>query len=128
MEPFVTLWHWPLPLWLTEKGGVKSKDFIKYFSKYVGKIASEFQNEVKFWIILNEPEIYTSMSYLKAHKNKLVNRILKKIINWWWNFYFLNQIKNEQDFIGLNHYFHNRINYGFNKNANKVLSDIGWEP
>ena len=177
MEPFVTLWHWPLPLWLTEKGGVKSKDFIKYFSKYVGKIASEFQNEVKFWIILNEPEIYTSMSYLKgdwppqkenpisyflairnlvkahrgayraikkirpetqigiaknniyfeAHKNKLVNRILKKIINWWWNFYFLNQIKNEQDFIGLNHYFHNCINYGFNKNENKIVSDMGWE-
>ncbi|NTU99153.1 family 1 glycosylhydrolase, partial [Candidatus Falkowbacteria bacterium] len=32
-----------------------------------------------------------------------------------------------QDFIGLNHYFHNRINYGFNKNENKVTSDFGWE-
>jgi len=21
MEPFVTLWHWPLPLWIAEKGG-----------------------------------------------------------------------------------------------------------
>jgi len=177
IEPFVTLWHWTLPIWLADKGGVKSKEFIKYFSKYAKKIASEFQNEVKFWIILNEPEIYTSMSYLKgdwppqkenpisyflairnlvkahrgayraikkirpetqigiaknnvyfeAFQNKFINRLLKKIIDWWWNFYFLNQIKNEQDFIGLNHYFHNCINYGFNKNENKIVSDMGWE-
>src|SRR4051794_40938023 len=25
IEPFVTLWHWPVPLWLRDKGGVLSK-------------------------------------------------------------------------------------------------------
>jgi beta-glucosidase len=53
--------------------------------------------------------------------------VLKKIIDWRRNFYFLNRLKNYQDFIGLNHYFHNRINYGFNKNENEKLSDVGWE-
>lgn len=65
--------------------------------------------------------------YFEAYQNKCVNCLVKKIIDWWWNFYFLNQIKNRQDFIGLNHYFHNRINHGFNKNENKKVSDMGWE-
>ena len=50
--------------------------------------------------------------------------MLKKNIDWWRNFYFLNRIKNHQDFIGLNHYLHNRINYGFNKNENEKVSDM----
>jgi len=65
--------------------------------------------------------------YFEAYQNKFINNLLKKFIDWWWNFYFLDKIKNQQDFIGLNHYFHNRINYGFNKNANKKTSDLGWE-
>ncbi len=177
IEPFVTLWHWPIPLWLRNKGGAKLKKIPLYFSRYAEKIVSEFKNNVIFWITLNEPEIYATNSYLKgvwppqkknpisyfliirnlikahreaykmikkiqpnarigiaknniyfeAYQNKIVNRILKKFIDWWWNFYFLNQIKNYQDFIGLNHYFHNRINYGFNKNENLKVSDMGWE-
>lgn len=177
MEPFVTLWHWTLPYWVAKMGGWEKRKTIKYFERYVEKIIEELGNDVKFWITLNEPEIYSGNSYLKgiwtpqkknfisyflvtcnlikahrkayeiikkinpaaqagiaknniyfeAYQNKFVNRLLKKIIDWWWNFYFLNQIKNEQDFIGLNHYFHNRINRGFNKNENKKISDMGWE-
>lgn len=65
--------------------------------------------------------------YFEAYQNELINILLKKFIDWWQNFYFLNRIKNYQDFIGLNHYFHNRINYGFNKNENNIVSDLGWE-
>lgn len=176
IEPFVTLWHWTNPLWIRDIGGWENKKTIEYFMRYVDKILLSLKN-VQFWIVLNEPEIFSSRPYLKgiwppqkksfvsylkvlrnlikahkeaykiikkinpnakvgiaknniyfeAAKNKLVNQTLKKFIDWWWNFFFLNQIKNEQDFIGLNHYFHNRINYGFNKNENKIISDIGWE-
>ena len=65
--------------------------------------------------------------YFESYKNRLFNCLLKKIIDWHWNFYFLNQIRNCQDFIGLNYYFHNRINYGFGRNENKINSDMGWE-
>ena len=41
--------------------------------------------------------------------------------------YFLDHIKDTQDFIGLNHYFHNRIDGWFTKNENKRTSDMGWE-
>jgi len=177
IEPFVTIWHWPIPIWLRDKGGWENKKITDYFERYAEKISNALGENVKFWITLNEPEIYASNSYfagvwppqkknlfaylrvlnnlIKAHRkaygvikkansnskigiaknniyfeayqNRLVNRVLKKFIDWWWNFYFLNRIRNHQDFIGLNHYFHNRINYGFNKNENKKISDIGWE-
>jgi beta-glucosidase len=176
IKPFITLYHWTLPVWIRNIGGWGNKKTVKYFVRYVDKIQQSLK-DVQFWITLNEPEIYTSNSYLagvwppqkknllaylcvlhnlikahrktyevikktnpnanvgiaknniyfEAYKNKLVNRILKKFIDWWWNFYFLNRIKNHQDFIGLNHYFHNRINYGFNKNENKMVSDMGWK-
>lgn len=177
LEPFVTLWHWPIPIWLRNKGGLQNKKLAEYFSRYVKKIVPVLKNDVKFWTTLNEPGIValnsyylgiwppqekgvlnyfnatsnlilahktgyeiikqidpgaqigisTFQVYFEAERNRLVNIVLKKIADWWWNFYFLNKIKNHQDFIGLNHYFHNRINYGFNKNENKIISDLGWE-
>lgn len=178
MEPFVTLWHWTMPVWFVEKGAFEKRENIRYFVRFCEYIVSEFKNEVTFWIILNEPEIYASNSYLKgvwppqkrsvvscllvignlikahrelykiikkikpnvqigiaknniyfeAYQNKISNLVLKKCIDWWWNFYFLNKIKNYQNFIGLNYYFHNRIkNLKFNQNENQKTSDTGWE-
>lgn len=56
-----------------------------------------------------------------------VNDLLRWAADKIWNFYFLNKVRRELDFIGANYYFHNRINYGFNKNLNKETSDMGWE-
>jgi len=177
IEPFVTLWHWPLPLWLKEQGGWQSKKIINYFDRFVNKTVKHLNSEVNFWLTLNEPMVYSTMSYLqgvwppqkknpfacyrvienliKAHRtaydsikkidgnnqigiakhniyfepyqNKLVNRILKTSADWWWNERFLNKIKDKQDFIGLNYYFHNKINYGFGKKHNyEKSSDLGW--
>jgi len=49
------------------------------------------------------------------------------VADWWWNFRFLNKIKDYQDFIGLNYYFHNLINYGYSKVYNyEKHSDLEW--
>lgn len=51
-----------------------------------------------------------------------------KTAGYFWNSYFLNRIKKHLDFIGLNYYFHNRIQFPFSiRNENKKVSDIGWE-
>lgn len=175
IEPFVTLWHWPIPLWLRDKGGWSFGLAIEYFKKYVKQVAIAMPT-VKFWITLNEPDIYTGNGYLKgiwppqkknifiylkvlnnlvkAHvvaydvlklanptcqigiatpnfyfesASGLVNKLLKFGADWWWNNNFLNQIKNKQDFIGLNFYRHNLVNYGFSENKNGKTSDMGWE-
>jgi len=177
ITPFVTLWHWTLPLWLAEKGGITNKDFSSYFERYTEKISQTLGRDIHFWITLNEPDVVSAHAYLRgswppqkknifayfralrhlvnAHKKsyalikkdfpeaeigiakhniwfeavdgKIFNTVLKKIADFWWNDWFLRQIKNEQDFIGLNHYNHHRIDGWFNKNKNEIQTDFGWE-
>ncbi len=176
IEPFLTLWHWTLPLWLAERGGTLAGDFPEKFARYADKAAESFP-DVRFWITLNEPDVQTSHAYLKgqwppqkksiwlawqaignlvrAHKAayraikkrlpqaeigvakhqiyfemarpSLLNHLLKSAADYVWNFYFLNRIRNSQDFIGLNHYNRNVIRNGFNKNPNALQTDFGWE-
>jgi beta-glucosidase len=64
IEPFVTLWHWTLPLWLSEKGGTASKEFPMYFERYAKTIADTLGTEIRYWITLNEPDVQTSFAYL----------------------------------------------------------------
>ena len=177
IEPFVTLWHWTLPIWIHQKGGWTNEETTKHFVNFTEKIGIEFKDEIRFFVTLNEPELYCIRSFIRgigpagrykgiksyfgalknlieahinsfkilksinpdfqigissnniffeAHKELLINRVLKKMADWWINEYFLNQIKNYGDFIGVNYYFHNLINWGFNKNKNEKTSDIGW--
>lgn len=66
MTPFVTLWHFMLPVWLAEKGGLESTDFPKYFKRYSEKIAQTLGEDIPFWITLNEPDVIASHAYLRG--------------------------------------------------------------
>lgn len=176
LEPFLTVWHWTLPIWLAEEGGVLAKNFPKYIAEYTSHLAMAFGAEVKFWITLNEPEVLAGNSYFrgiwppgkdnpfalrKAIKNlvrahKEMHRAIKSAVDdghiglsitqtyfestagkwnswltkkakYYSNDYFLNQIENYLDFIGLNYYFHSRVNLWLNRNKNEKVSDMGWE-
>ena len=62
IEPFVTLWHWTLPLWIRDQGGWENKKTIADFARYCEKIITSLHG-VKFWITINEPEMYAGQSY-----------------------------------------------------------------
>ncbi|MBI4185535.1 glycoside hydrolase family 1 protein [Candidatus Berkelbacteria bacterium] len=64
IEPFPTLWHWPLPRWLTERGGWLATDSIARFEIFVDRIVSALRGNVRYWLTLNEPNVYASASYL----------------------------------------------------------------
>lgn len=66
LVPFVTLWHWTLPVWLAEKGGIANGKFPTYFARYAEKIARELGSEIAFWITLNEPDVIASHAYQKG--------------------------------------------------------------
>lgn len=66
IEPFVSLWHFMLPLWVSEKGGWENKRTIKHFTRYVEFIVNQYQDLAKFWLTLNEPLVYVGEQYLKA--------------------------------------------------------------
>lgn len=66
LEPFVTLWHWTLPLWLRDLGGLESEQFPVYFERYAQYVVGQFKNEVKFWMTLNEPTSIINGAYLRG--------------------------------------------------------------
>ena len=63
-----------------------------------------------------------------ASSKSFLDKLSVRISHYFWNEYFLNKIKKQLDFIGLNYYFHHKIKFPFLKrNENKIVSDIGWE-
>ncbi len=64
IEPFLNIWHWTMPTWFTKKGGFAAIGNLKYWRRFIEKIAEEFASELKYIITLNEPNVYTTFSYL----------------------------------------------------------------
>jgi beta-glucosidase len=57
MEPVVTIFHYTLPQWLAEKGGLEHPDFEKYFQRFVARVVAEYGARVRWWITFNEPVV-----------------------------------------------------------------------
>lgn len=64
MEPFITLWHWTLPVWVRDSGGIESKKFPYYFERYVRYIVERLGADVRFWMTLNEPTSIIGSAYV----------------------------------------------------------------
>ena len=64
LEPVVTLHHFTNPVWFSEKGGWTNFKLQKYFLRFVEKITAALAAEVKYWITINEPLVYSSHAYL----------------------------------------------------------------
>ncbi len=63
LEPFVTLYHWTLPVWFAKKGGWLNKKSPEYFAKYVEFVVRNLP-DVKFWVVLNEPIVGLGHKYI----------------------------------------------------------------
>lgn len=85
IEPFVTIYHWPDPVWLEEKKSWLNSDISFYFTRYAEFLVKNLGEYVIFWITINEPLVYASHSYLKGdwppQKKSLVVylRVLKNL-------------------------------------------------
>jgi beta-glucosidase len=177
IEPFLNIWHWTMPTWFTDKGGFEKRANIKYFEAYVKKLTDELLFDVRYVIILNEPNVYMGLSYgsgewppqkknqllatnvyynlALAHKRSykiikkqypnmmvgvaqqlaniqplrpghFVDESVVKVMRYFWNWWWLNRTKHQQDFIGFNYYFTDYYK-GFKKaNPPEPTSDLGW--
>jgi beta-glucosidase len=63
IEPWITLYHWDLPDVLELKGGWTNRDIINWFNEYVACCIEKFGDRVKYWMILNEPMVFTGAGY-----------------------------------------------------------------
>jgi len=91
LEPFVTLWHWTVPLWFRDKGGWAWKESPKYFARYVERVVTALGDPtsngevgpplVKFWITLNETNVYTGHGYWNCNRPPGKRSLLRYIVS-----------------------------------------------
>ena len=74
IRPFVTLYHWDLPLALEDKGGWLNDDTSKWFGDYADLMFRAFCDRVPYWMTINEPAVimekgYVLGVYAPGHRN-----------------------------------------------------------
>lgn len=63
VTPWVTLFHWDLPLELYRKGGWQNRDSVEWFGEYTRVVAQKLGDRVGHWITLNEPPCFTDLAH-----------------------------------------------------------------
>jgi len=67
IEPLVTLSHYEMPIYLTEKyNGWLSRELIPLFEKFARVVFKRYQNKVKYWITFNEMNMNLNSLYTGA--------------------------------------------------------------
>ncbi len=63
IEPWITLYHWDLPLELEKKGGWTNREIINWLGDYIRFCIKTFGDRVKRWMVMNEPMVFTGAGY-----------------------------------------------------------------
>ncbi|OIJ22077.1 aryl-phospho-beta-D-glucosidase [Anaerobacillus alkalidiazotrophicus] len=67
IEPILTIYHWDLPQALQDDyGGWESRNIIEDFTNYSVTLFKRFGDRVKYWVSLNEQNIFTMLGYKTA--------------------------------------------------------------
>lgn len=65
VEPILTIYHWDLPQALQEQyEGWEGRQVVEDFTEYCRVLFTEYGDKVKYWVTLNEQNVYTSLGYL----------------------------------------------------------------
>ncbi len=64
LVPMLTLYHFTLPLWVAEQGGMSSERFPEWFVRFTRKVVERLGSRVSLWCTINEPMVVTVGSYL----------------------------------------------------------------
>jgi beta-glucosidase len=63
IEPWVTLFHWDLPLALDRRGGWLNRDIAEWFAEYTAVVVDRLSDRVSKWMTLNEPQVFIKYGY-----------------------------------------------------------------
>lgn len=83
IEPVMTLFHFTLPAWFSERGGFEKRSNVMYFTRFAEKIVSELGKDIRFIITINEPDIYARESYKAGNwpPNRTSNWQMFRVLN-----------------------------------------------
>jgi beta-glucosidase len=63
----LTMWHFTLPDWFSEKGGFEHYRSPETFARYTKKIVEAFNDLVDDFCTINEPMVYVSNGYIRGN-------------------------------------------------------------
>ena len=66
IEPVITLFHWDYPLSLHRKGGWLNDESPLWFENYAKVCTELFSDRVKYFITINEPQVFLGTGYFEA--------------------------------------------------------------
>jgi beta-glucosidase len=66
LKPFVTLWHFTLPLWFSESGGFERSDSPEVFARYAAYVVKELGDLCEHFSTMNEPNVFGSNGWLRG--------------------------------------------------------------
>lgn len=66
IEPYLTLYHWDLPLPLLKKGGWLNPEVIEDYLEYCRILFSHFKGRVRLWATINEPASEVIEGYIQG--------------------------------------------------------------
>ena len=64
ITPFVTLWHFTLPLWFAESGGFERNDAPEIFARYCEFVVKELGDLCENFATINEPNVWASHGWI----------------------------------------------------------------
>ena len=63
IQPWVTLYHWDLPVALHRRGGWMNRQIVEWFGEYTRVVVERLSDRVRHWMTLNEPQVFISHGY-----------------------------------------------------------------
>lgn len=67
IEPIANLWHWTNPVWFEDMGAFTKRSNLKYFERFVRKVANEILDEVTYVVTINEANNYSLFGYFAGY-------------------------------------------------------------
>ncbi len=66
IKPYVTLWHFTLPLWFSHTGAFERSDAPEVFARYCAYVVSKLGDLCEHFSTMNEAAVYASNGYLRG--------------------------------------------------------------
>jgi beta-glucosidase len=66
LKPYVTIWHFTLPLWFSQSGGFERADSPEVFARYSAHVVQELGDLCDHFSTMNEPNVFGSNGWLRG--------------------------------------------------------------
>lgn len=66
IKPFVTIWHFTLPLWFSESGGFERTDSPEIFARYSAYVVTQLKDLCEHFSTMNEPNVFATQGWING--------------------------------------------------------------